>query len=265
MSSLVALVRGSGDVGSAVAHALFSAGHRAALCDRPAPSHPRRGMAFTDAHYVGVCELEGKLAKRASTGDDLRRMLACGRAIPVTELAFPSALSAARPDLIVDARMRKRAEPEVLRGLAPLTVGLGPRFVAGTTADLVIETAWGDRLGDVIDAGSALDQAGDPQSIAGVSRGRFVHAPAEGWFRTTLDIGSPVTAGQFVGRIGDVSLLAPIAGRLRGLAHDGAWVEAGAKIIEVDPRGPDAVVLGLGERPRRIAEGVLRAVGVHRT
>jgi xanthine dehydrogenase accessory factor len=261
MSSLVALVRGSGDVGSAVAYALFAAGHRPVLCDRPAPSHPRRGMAFTDAHYEGVCELDGTLAKRAGSEDDLRRMLACGRAIPVTELAFAQALAAVRPELIVDARMRKRSEPETQRGLAPLTIGLGPRFVAGASTDVVIETAWGDRLGHVIGSGSALEQAGDPQPIAGVSRDRFVYAPAEGWFRTTLGIGTPVTAGQSVGWIGDTPLLAPLAGRLRGLAHDGAWVEVGAKVVEVDPRGPDAMVRGRGERPRRIADGVLRALG----
>lgn len=37
-------------------------------------------------------------------------------------------------------------------------------------------------------------------------------------------------------------------------------VSQGTKVIEVDPRGPAAEVRGIGERPRRIAEGVLQAV-----
>ena len=32
------------------------------------------------------------------------------------------------------------------------------------------------------------------------------------------------------------------------------------KVIEVDPRGPSAEVYGIGERPRRIAGGVLQGI-----
>ena len=41
--------------------------------------------------------------------------------------------------------MRKRAVPERQRGIAPLTIGLGPNFIAGDTADLAIATMWGER------------------------------------------------------------------------------------------------------------------------
>jgi xanthine dehydrogenase accessory factor len=69
-----------------------------------------------------------------------------------------------------------------------------------------------------------------------------------------------VASGEIVARIGDVPLPAPLAGALRGLTRDGVPVAVGTKVIEVDPRGPAAVVKGLGERPNRIAEGVLRAI-----
>jgi xanthine dehydrogenase accessory factor len=52
----------------------------------------------------------------------------------------------------------------------------------------------------------------------------------------------------------------PLTGILRGLTHDGVPVAERTKTIEVDPRGQDATVTGLGERPARIAEGVLRVV-----
>jgi xanthine dehydrogenase accessory factor len=55
-------------------------------------------------------------------------------------------------------------------------------------------------------------------------------------------------------------LQAPIAGILRGLTHDGVPVSLQTKVIEVDPRIQDAQVSGIGERPARIAEGVLTAI-----
>ena len=56
------------------------------------------------------------------------------------------------------------------------------------------------------------------------------------------------------------TLVAPLTGVLRGLTRDGVSVGVGTKVIEVDPRGPAAVVAGIGERPSRIAAGVLAAV-----
>jgi xanthine dehydrogenase accessory factor len=57
------------------------------------------------------------------------------------------------------------------------------------------------------------------------------------------------------------SLFAPLAGVLRGLTRDGVPVTVHTKVIEVDPRGASAEVRGIGDRPRRIAEGVVAALG----
>jgi hypothetical protein len=53
------LIRGSGDVGSAVAHTLFNAGYAAVLHDAPKPSATRRRMSFCDAIFDGGIVLEG--------------------------------------------------------------------------------------------------------------------------------------------------------------------------------------------------------------
>ncbi len=257
----VILVRGTGDVGSAVAHALFLAGHAVLLHDRPRSAHSRRGMAFTDALYAGQAGLEGVLAKRARTLEDAVQMLRCKRAVPVLDSSFEDALSAAKPQVLVDARMRKREVPERQRGLAPLTIGLGPNFIAGDTVDVVVETAWGERLGALIRDGNALALAGDPRPLGGYGRERFIYAPKAGVFRTSLQIGAEVRGGDIVGSIEEIDLRAPLSGRLRGLAQNGARIEVRNKIVEVDPRR-DAAVHGLGERPRRIAEGVLSALSL---
>ena len=55
MSAAVVLVRGSGDVGSAVAAVLHRAGYGVAIHEVAAPAAPRRGMAFADAVFDGAC------------------------------------------------------------------------------------------------------------------------------------------------------------------------------------------------------------------
>lgn len=254
------LVRGTGDVGSAVAHALYTAGHAVVLHDAPAPAHTRRGMAFVNALFEGKAELEGVLAKRAKTLEDLAKMADCHRAIPVVARALEDVISALQPDVLVDARMRKHEKPESQRGLAPLTIGLGPSFEAGANADVVIETAWGDELGEVSWSGRTRDLEGEPQELAGHTRDRYVYAPVDGIFGTQLDVGARVTHGQEVAHISGTPIYAPLSGCLRGITHDGAPIRKGTKIVEVDPRGLAEAVHGVGERPRLIAQGVLRAV-----
>jgi xanthine dehydrogenase accessory factor len=258
---LLVLVRGASDVGSAVAHALQESGFAVVVHDDPKPSHARRGMSFTDALYDGVATLAGVRGKRARDAGDLPPMVRCRRAVVLTDLAIADVLNLLSPDVLVDARLRKRVIPEPQRGLAPLVIGLGPKYEAGVNADAVVETAWGDDLGKLMRSGRCRDFAGEPQVIAGHGRDRYLYAPCDGEFSTTLRIGHVVAAGQEVARIGTRTLRAPLSGRLRGLTHAGAVVALGAKVVEVDPRGTDAQIYGLGERPRRVARGVLEAVG----
>jgi len=254
------LVRGASDIGSAVALRLRAAGHAVVLHDAPRPPHPRRGMAFTDAFFERTCMLEGVLAKRASATANLGPMLACGGALPVTDAPFAEVLEAVAPDILIDACLHKHGAPEPVRGLAPLAIGLGPGFVAGDNADLVVETAWGESLGKVIRSGSALDYAGEPRPLGGHGRERYVYAGRAGIFRTGRAIGDRVREGDEVARIDGLVVVASLSGILRGLTHDGASVAAGTKVLEVDPRGEPARAFGVGERPDRIAAGIVGAI-----
>jgi len=256
----IVLVRGSGDVGSAVAHGLFAAGYRALICDVQLPAAPRRGMAFADAIFDGGCVLEGLEARRVDAVADLRAAVTERGAIAVSTAEIAAVLDAVAPAVLVDARMRKRARPERQRDLAPLTLGLGPGFVAGETVDLAIETQWGEHLGDVLQSGATRQLEGEPRSFADHGRERFVYAPLAGVMRTRAQIAQHVHAGEPVATIAAAELVAPLDGILRGLTHDGVPVEAGTKVLEVDPRGDPKAVIGIGKRPRRIAEGVLGAI-----
>jgi xanthine dehydrogenase accessory factor len=254
------VVRGSGDVGSAVAHRLFTSGFQVVIHDEPAPAAPRRGMAFTNAIFRGSCVLEEVTAERL---DDLR--LADGvllehEVIPIVVTDFDGLLYRLEPQILVDARMRKRVRPESQLDLAPLTIGLGPNFIAGQNIHWVVETQWGEHLGTVLCEGGTMDLEGEPRSFKGHSRDRFVYAPHSGRFSTTKDIADSVECGEIVAWIDEVALQAPLGGILRGLAHDGVHVLEGAKVVEIDPRAERSSVFGIGERPGKIADGVLDAI-----
>jgi xanthine dehydrogenase accessory factor len=256
---LTVVVRGIGDVGSAVAHRLFLEGHAVLIHDVPTPTTTRRGMAFADAVFDGSAVLDNVHAVRAHDLPRIKETLGSRRAIPVYVHDLNPLLAEIRPEILVDARMRKHDEPEVQLGLAELTVGLGPSLVAGRHADVVVETSW-DLLGTIITAGASVPLAGEPRELGGHARDRYVYAPWDGIFRTKARLGDAVRRGQDIAEIGLVALAAPLDGVLRGLTRDGVPVTAQTKVIEVDPRGPAAEVRGIGERPRRIADGVLAAV-----
>jgi xanthine dehydrogenase accessory factor len=217
-------------------------------------------MAFTDAVFDGACELDGVRARRVDDTVALARAAAVHDVVCVTTAGLGFVLATVQPDVLVDARMRKRDEPEPQLDLAPLTIGLGPGFVAGETTHLAIETQWGEALGTVVDAGPTRPLGGEPRSLAGHARDRFLYAPVAGVLRTGAAIGDRVAAGDVVATIEGEALRAPLDGILRGMTHDDVPVTRGLKVVEVDPRGDVSSAIGLGARPLRIAEGVLAAI-----
>src|SRR5262245_23649466 len=253
------LVRGVGDIGSAIAHRLFREGYAVIIHDDELPTTTRRAMAFADVVFDGCASLDGVAAILAQDIARLRELVTSRHSIPVYVKDLESLLADVAPAVLVDARMRQHSAPQVQRGMAPLTIGLGPDLVAGRHADVVIETSW-DGLRRVITEGSSLPLGGEPREIEGHARDRYVYAPIDGVFRTEARIGDAVRRGQKVAEIGSTILPAPLDGALRGITHDGVPVTARTKIIEVDPRGGMAEVRGIAERPRRISDGVLTAI-----
>jgi|FEC22Drversion2_1045045.scaffolds.fasta_scaffold00317_38 xanthine dehydrogenase accessory factor len=258
-ASDLVLVRGLSEIASAVAHRLFTSGYGVALHNGPdAPKTHRRLMSFADAFFDGSAVLDGVTARRVEslTLDGTREF------IPVLVNELAACLGIRKWDVIVDARLRKRVMPECHRGLAALSIGIGPGHVAGETADVAVESSWGDSLGAVVRSGPTLPLAGEPQPIDGVGRERNVYASVPGVLQSQRCIGDVVTAGAVVAFVGGWPIHAPISGTMRGLVRPGIEVSPGDKIVEIDPRPPcRASYRGLGERPSRVANGVLSATG----
>ncbi|TVR76229.1 MAG: hypothetical protein EA415_01495 [Sphaerobacteraceae bacterium] len=251
------VVRGSNDIGSAIACRLAQDGQRVLIHDGPAPTTTRRGMAFADAIFDGEATLEGIRGIRIDTPGAAELMVGT---VMLSCSPFVDVLASVSPDILIDARMRKREIPQDVRGLAGLTIGLGPGFHAGKNCHIAIETSWED-LGRVIDDGPTLEFRGEPREIGGRQRERYIYAPVAGRFQTRLNIGEEVSEGEVVAMINDTPLHAPLSGTLRGLTRDGVPVAERTKVVEVDPRSRESANFsGIAERPGRIADGVRRAL-----
>ncbi len=90
------LVRGSGDIGSAVAHALFEAGYAVFIHDSAMPAATRRKMSFCDAIFDGEAMLAGVQARFAAGVSEITAHLSCHDLIPITTLDLAAVLAGDR-------------------------------------------------------------------------------------------------------------------------------------------------------------------------
>jgi xanthine dehydrogenase accessory factor len=202
--------------------------------------------------------VEGIRAVRAETVEATYAILERGD-VPV--LVDPEVISVdvLKPTVLVDAIIAKR-NLGTHRGMAPITIALGPGFVAGEDVDAVIETNRGHTLGRVILTGAAEANTGVPGTIGGQSARRLVRAPAEGVFTASVAIGDVVEEGDTLGAVGDIPVASPLSGLVRGLLADGIEVTEGFKIGDVDPRGASVDWKTISDKARAIAGGVLEAM-----
>jgi xanthine dehydrogenase accessory factor len=259
LSDLVVLIKGGGEVASGVAHKLHRSHFKVCLTEIPGALAVSRGTAFSEAVFDGTKEIEGVTTELVpATLKDIRQSWQHNR-IPLIidpETAIKKAL---KPDVLIDGRMIKKNTDTKITD-APLVIGLGTGFTAGKDVHIIVETLQGPNLGRLITKGAAAQNTGEPVAIAGLGKKRVVWAPEAGTFTTDLEIGQKVTANQEVGRIGRISLKAPMAGMLRGLIRDGVKVRQGEKLIEVDPVNDSSICFIIRDKMRTIAGGVLEAI-----
>lgn len=256
---LLVVIKGGGDLASAVAHRLFREGRAVVIVEEPEPRVVRRRMAFAQAVFDGEATVEGVRAVRTASVSTSQRLLETREAIPLLVDPTGEAIRVLRPAVLLDGRMRKKQRSDSSVAEAPLVIGLGPGFSAGREAHLVIETARGPNLGKVITEGEALPYDGIPVDLGGFTKERYLYAPGAGVFRTPLDIGALVEAGQAVGEVGGAAVLARVGGTIRGILKDGVRVTQGQKLVDIDPR-EEAVLTGISPKARAIAEGVAAAI-----
>jgi hypothetical protein len=253
------VVLGSDDVGSAVAHALFTAGWPVVVARDASVPVLRRAMAFDDALERDEAALGGVRGRAAAGVLAIVRMLREGLVVPVTAMPPDDLLCLRLGRGVVDARRRPRERKADLRSLAGFSVGIGPGFEAGVNVHIAVETA-AEVAGTLLRSGATRDAPGRSEPIDGFGRERFARAPRTGRWMTGAALGDRVAAGALVGFCGGDGVCAPMDGRLRGLVRDGTDVRRAAKLVEVDPRGEAALWSGIAPHTAVIAAAALAAV-----
>ena len=136
-SSIKVLIRGGGDLASGVAWRLHQSGFKVLITEIAQPMAVRRSVSFCEAVYDGQTEVEEVLAVLIQDARTASEVWDQGR-IPVLVDPQAQAKLVIKPDVMVDAILAKKNLGTARRD-APLVIALGPGFVAGKDAHLVVE------------------------------------------------------------------------------------------------------------------------------
>jgi xanthine dehydrogenase accessory factor len=258
----LAVILGTNEIASAIGVYLHRAGYRVVLSHDPNPPVMRRKMAFHDALFADFARVENVIGERVDDTMDIFKALRAPRHLLVTWLGLLDLLPIRPIDVLIDARMQKRAVTPDLRGLTRLSIGLGPGFSRTVNCDIAIETHPA-RNGLVVHQGWTDAADGKAMTLGGVGSERFAYSSFEGRWHTAVEIGTRVYRGFVVGHLSGAPVTAPHDGLLRGIIRDGSDVPAGVKLLEVDPRGRLAQWTGIDERGQAIAQATLSAIEQH--
>lgn len=258
MKNLV-VVRGAGDIASGVIQKLHRCGFPVVALEVEKPSFIRRKVCFGEAIYDGVMEIEGSKARYAQDPEEAMEICKGGE---IAILVDPQGESIERlkPMAVVDAILAKK-NYGTRRGMAPITIGLGPGFEAGRDVDIAVETMRGHDLGRLIFQGKPCENTGVPGVVGGYGRERVIYSEGEGVIVNKKRIGDIVEKGDIVATVGDTQVKAPLGGVIRGLIRDSYQVSRGLKIGDIDPRREQVKnCFTISDKARNIGGAVLEAV-----
>ena len=294
------VVRGGGDIATGTIHRLWNAGYRVVILETEKPSAIRRQVALCEAVYDGESTVEGATAQiikktnietinikkiniettniettniekidiENKCVEEIKGLWSQNK-IPLIIDPQGQFIKMIKPSVVVDAILAKK-NLGMYKGMAPLTIGLGPGFVAGEDVDVVIETMRGNTLGDIIEEGSAIANTGIPGKVGGYTKERVIHAKETGIIHAISQIGDRVEQGQCIAKIEHtnpenessfIEVYATITGVLRGLIREGFMVKKGCKIADIDPRIEEEIACDkISDKAHCIAESVLQVI-----
>ena len=259
LKQFTVLIRGAGEMASAVAVVLHRVGFSVVMTELSIPLAIRRTVAFSDAILDGTTQVEGIQSVKADYNNYIDILK--NRNIPVLTDSI-ELIKIIKPEFYVDARLLKHVMKD-RRLLAQFTVGLGPGFTVGENCDVIIETMRGHNLGRVIWEGSASPNTGVPGKIGGESAKRVVYSLGAGNINWFVDFGEIVKQNQVLGKIGEIEIKSHISGIVRGLISPKVNATKGMKIADVDPRGIEVDFTTISDKARCVGRGVLEAIMVH--
>lgn len=257
------IVRGGGDLATGTVYKLKKCGFPVLILETDYPSAIRRNVSFGEAVYQGTQTVEDMICYKAESIAQAQQYLREGKLAILVDPTGTS-ITSLKPMAVVDAILAKK-NLGTHRAMAPITVALGPGFVAGADVDAVIETRRGHDLGRVIWEGPAAPNTGIPGLIGGYGKERVIRSPASGILRNVKNIADPVSRGEVIAVVETESSAVPVEatlnGILRGLIRDGYPVKVGFKMADIDPRLDELEnCYTISDKARCIAGGVLEAI-----
>lgn len=252
-------IKGAGEMGSAIAWRLHMARMRNIfMTETRHPLAVRRRVSFCEALWEGTAEVEGVTAVKAGDANGVRAAWKNGNIAVITDPEWRIGRDI-RPNVLADAILAKRnlgTRPKD----APLVIGLGPGFTAGSDVHMVIETHRGHNLGRIITAGCAEPNTGIPGDIGGHTAKRVLKAPVSGVFRAQAVIGDLIRDGDITGTVDGEPIQAETGGVIRGLIRSGTRIPRGMKVGDIDPRGIASYCHTISDKARAISGSVLEAI-----
>ena len=253
------LIRGAGEMASAVGVVLHRVGFFVIMTELPVPLAIRRTVCFSDAMLNGTAEVEGIQSENADYTNYLD--ILNNKYIPVVTDSIEF-IEKIKPEIYVDARLLKYSVKD-RRLLGQFTIGLGPGFTVGLNCSAIIETMRGHNLGRVIWDGSASSNTGVPGKIGGESAKRVMYSPKAGNVEWLVEFGEIVNRGQVLGKINNIEIKSHISGIVRGLISAKVNTTKGMKIADVDPRGKEVDYNTISDKALCVGRGVLEAIMIH--
>jgi xanthine dehydrogenase accessory factor len=259
LSELIVLVRGGGEIGSAITHRLTRSHFRVCTTEINNPLAVNRGTCFSEAIYDNTKTIEGITAEKTSVSlENLYKVWRNGN-VPIVVDPELTVKPFILPDVLVNAMMTKR-ESNTKISDAPLVLGIGIGFTAGEDVHMVIESEKINDLGKVLISGKSADISKASRGIIELVDEGSILSPDSGIFSSDKNIGDSIVINDILGRIDNTPIQAPISGILRGLIRNDTKVLANTRIAEIDPLNDKSVCFNIRDSARAIAGGVLEAI-----
>lgn len=251
--------RGGGDIATGSIQKVKRVGFNVLVLESSKPSSIRRNVCLSEAIYDGSTEVEDIKAVKANSLEEIEKIFKEGNvAIVVDENA--DYIDKIKPIAVIDGILAKK-NLGTNKGMAPITIALGPGFEANVDVDVVIETMRGHNLGRLLFQGKPVENTGIPGVIAGVSKERVIYSENSGVIKNIKKIGDTVKKGDVIAEIEGIAVKSELDGVLRGLIRDGYYVKRGLKIADVDPRESEKQnCFTISDKARNIGGATLEAL-----
>jgi xanthine dehydrogenase accessory factor len=257
LSDLIVLIRGGGEAGSAIAHALMRSHFRVCITEIESPLSLRRGVCYSEAVYDTEITIDGISAEKALPSLEAIYKVWRGNKIAMVVDPELTVKPLIKPDVLINALMLGKQSSTRI-GDSSLVIGIGPGFNVGSNAHLVIDTSSGENLGKVIIEGEVENKESldDPSSLVN----HTLKSEDSGMFTTERKIGETVSIGETLGKLNDIDLPSPSSGLIRGLLRNETKVLNNTGLVEIDPVSDKSVCFNISKDMRTLSGGVLEAI-----